>query len=139
MTAVACVLLDRLALPDAFIQQPQIVGDEFIVRILAPGLLQRRARAPEVAAQHVGVALIVEDLDRRPDDADRLPIGTIGEIETAQPVVGRRQSQPGLGVTRMQLDRVAEILLGQPVVAVPELQLAAREVVVWVAAEQTFL
>ena len=57
------------------------------------GLEQRGARAAVVAAQHVGIALVVQDLRRRPDDADRLRIGAVGEIEAAQPVVGGGQAR----------------------------------------------
>ncbi len=66
-----------------------------------------------VAAQHVGETLLVEDLHGQTDDADRLGIGAIGKIEAAQPVVGRGESDPGLGVARMFLDRAAEALLGE--------------------------
>ena len=47
------------------------------------------------------------------DDADGLGIGAVGEIEAAQAVVGGGKAEPGLGVARMRLDRVAEMLLGQ--------------------------
>jgi hypothetical protein len=43
-----------------------------------------------------------------------LVIGAVGEIVAAQTVVGRRQPDPGFEVARgMQLDRAAEVALGQ--------------------------
>ena len=47
------------------------------------------------------------------DDAGRLGIGAVGEIETPQPVVGRRKPDPGFGIARMLLDRAAEVLFGE--------------------------
>ena len=62
--------------------------------------------------------------------ADRLPIGAVGEIETLQPVVGRGKADPGFDVARMQLDRAAEMLLGEPEIGGAEVLLAETEIVV---------
>ena len=64
------------------------------------------------------------------------PIGAVGEVEAAQPVVGGGEPDPGLGVARMAFDRAAEIALGEAEIAGPELLLAEREVVARIAAEQ---
>ncbi len=65
----------------------------FIAGVLALGGGQLLARALVVAAQHVGIALVVQDLGRRPEDADGLAVGAVGEIEAAQAVVGRGQAR----------------------------------------------
>ena len=51
------------------------------------------------------------------DDADRLLVGAVGEVEALQLVIGRRQPEPGLGIARMRLDGAAEIALGEAVIA----------------------
>jgi hypothetical protein len=52
-------LLDRLALPDAGLQKLQIVRHVLVVRLLALRLQERGTRALVVAAQQIGVALVV--------------------------------------------------------------------------------
>jgi hypothetical protein len=39
-------------------------------------------RAFVIPAQHIGKTLVVQDLDRWPEDANRLTVGTVGKIET---------------------------------------------------------
>src|SRR5476649_844064 len=73
-------LLYRLALPRALFQELDIVRDEFVARILALGFRQLDARALVVAAQHIGIALVIEDFRSRPDDADGLIVGAVGEL-----------------------------------------------------------
>ena len=63
-------------------------------------------------------------------------VGAVGEIEALEPVVGRGKPEPGFGVARMQLDGLAEMPLGQTVVALPEIILAEAEIVVGIVAEQ---
>ena len=89
-----------------------------------------------VAAQHVGIAAVVEELRGQPDDGDGLVVGAVGEVEAAQPVIGGREPDPGLGVARMGLDGAAEIALGEPEIAGPGLLLAERQVVARIAAEE---
>ncbi len=63
---------------------------------LRSGGVKLLARALVVAAQHVGIALVVQDLGGRPDDADGLSVSAIGEIEATQAVVGGRKPEPQL-------------------------------------------
>src|SRR5665213_2933680 len=130
-------LLYRLALASALGQQMQIVLHVFIARILALGFGELGAGALVVAAQHVGIALVVENLGGRPDDADGLVIGAVGEIEAAQAVIGGGKAEPGLRVARMMFGGAAEILLRQAEIIGAVLLLAETEIVVGIAAEQT--
>src|SRR5207302_6007490 len=93
-------------------------------------LQERLAGAALVAAQHVRVAAIVEDLRRRSGDLRRLIVGAVGKVEPALPVVGGRQPDPGLDVARMQLHRAAEVALGQPEIAGAEIFLAEADIVI---------
>ena len=72
----------------------------------------------------------------RPEDADGLRIGAVGEIETAQAVVGGSQAEPGFRVARMHLGGVTEIFLGQPEIIGAVLLLAEAQGVVRIAAVQ---
>ena len=117
----------------------QIVRHVFVIGVLALGGTQLGARAFVVAAQHIGITLVVEDLDRRPENAGGLFVGAVGEIEAAQAVVGGGKTQPGFRVVGMQLDRAPEMLLGETVIVGAILDLAAIEVVVGIAAEQARL
>ena len=65
-------LLDRLALTNALFEQLQVRLDVGIPRIAGPRLIQFLPRPRVIAAQHVGEALIVEDLHRGPDQAHGL-------------------------------------------------------------------
>ena len=92
-----------------------------------------------VAAQHVGETLVVEDFHRRTDDADGLRIGAVGQIEAVQPVVRRRQPDPGLGIVRMLLDGGAITFFGQAEIVAAEIFLAELQVVVGIIADQAGL
>ena len=70
-------------------------------------------RALIVAAQHVRVTLVVENRDRRADDADRLGIGAVGEIKAAQAIIRGGETEPGLRVARMLFDCGAEMFFGK--------------------------
>lgn len=109
-------LLDGLALAIALFQKTQVVLDIFVGGILALGSHKRRVRAFVVAAQHIRIALIVQNLGRRSKDADRLTIGAISKIKTPQAIIGCGKAEPGLCVARMQLDGAAEMLLGDAVI-----------------------
>jgi hypothetical protein len=130
-------LLDSLALARALGQQMQVVLHVFIAWILALGFGKLGAGALVIAAQHVGIALVVEDFGGRPDDADGLVIGAVGEIETAQAVIGGGKAEPGLRVARMVFGGTAEIFLRQAEIIGAVLFLAETEIVVGIAAEQT--
>ena len=98
-------LLHGLAAAEALVEQLEIVLDVGVARVLGGGRQQGRAGARVVAAQHVGIAPVVEHLRGRPDDGDGLLVGAVGEVEAAQPVVGGGEPDPGLGVARMQSRR----------------------------------
>src|SRR6476620_9956164 len=129
-------LLDGLALAIALFQKTQVVLDIFVGGILALGSHKRRVRAFIIAAQHIRIALVVQNLGRRSKDADRLTIGAVSKIKTPQAIIGRGKAEPGLGVARMRLDGTAEMFLGDAVVVRPIVLLAETQFVVWVAAEQ---
>src|SRR5205814_10197749 len=82
-----------------------------------------------VAAQQVRKALVVHDVRRRPNQPDGLCIGAIGKIETLEPVISGSQAEPSFGVARVQLDRLAEMSLGEAVAALPEVFLADAQIV----------
>jgi hypothetical protein len=134
---VTAGLFDALALAIALFEQPQVVLHVFVAGILALCSRERRVRAFVAITQHVREALIVENLDGRSNDADRLTIGAVGEIKPAQAIVGGGKADPGLGIARMLLDRGTEMLFGKTVVARAEVFLAETQLIVWVAAEKT--
>src|SRR4051794_28044268 len=80
-------LLNALALAHGPLEQLQIALNVGIFRILGLGLQERDARTRIVAAQNVGIALIVQHLGRRADNADSLGIGPVRELEPAQLVI----------------------------------------------------
>jgi len=63
-------------------------------------------RAPRVRAcsYHATYTLVVENLDGRPNNADRLTVGAVREINPTQAIVGGGKTDPGHGVARMLLD-----------------------------------
>jgi len=65
---------------------------------------ERRVCALVVATQHIREALVVENLDGRPNNADRLTAGPVREIKPTQAIVGDGKTDPGHGVARMLLD-----------------------------------
>src|SRR5690348_10860006 len=135
--AVTAGLFYALALAIALFEQPQVVLHVFVAGILALCGRERRVRALVVTTQHVREALVVENLDGRSNDADRLTIGAVGEIKPAQAIVGGGKADPGFGIARMLLDRGTEMLFGKTVVARAEIFLAEIQLIVGVAAEQT--
>jgi hypothetical protein len=96
-------LLDRLALAITYFEEAQVVLHEFIGGILALSRDQRRVRALVVTTQHIREALVVENLDRRPDDTDRLTVGTVRQIKPAQPIVRGCQADPSVGIACLRL------------------------------------
>src|SRR5262245_20350642 len=83
-------LLGGLALAQARLDRFEIVLDVGVAGVAGLRLQQRLAGAARVAAQHVGVAAVVEDLRRGTGDLGRLVVGAVGEIEAALAVVRRR-------------------------------------------------
>jgi hypothetical protein len=129
-------LLDRLAVVIALFKQLQISLNVGIGWVLGLRFLKLFVGARVVAAQHVGEALIVQDLGGRTDDADRLGIGAIGEIEAVQPIIRRGKTDPGFSIIRMFLDRGAEALFSKAEIVAAELFLGKRQVVVRIVANQ---
>src|SRR5262249_41271940 len=76
-------LLGGLALAQARLDRFEIVLDVGVAGVAGLRLQQRLAGAARVAAQHVGVATVVEDLRRGTGDLGRLVVGAVGEIEAA--------------------------------------------------------
>ncbi len=70
------------------------------------------------------------------NDANGLRISAVGEVETAQAVVGCRKAEPNFRVARMQFGRVAEILLGEAEIIGAVLFLAKVQGVVRIAADR---
>src|SRR5215813_8263766 len=122
-------LLRGLALAQARLDRFEIVLDVGVAGVAGLRLQQRFAGAARVAAQHIGVAAVVEDLRRGACDLGGLVVGAVGEIEAALAVVRRRQAHPRFEVARMQLDRAAEVTLGQAEIAGLEVLLAEAEIV----------
>src|SRR2546422_9570848 len=83
-------LLRGFALAQARLGRFEIVLDVGVAGVAGLRLQQRLAGAARVAAQHIGVAPIVEDLRRGACDLGGLVVGAIGEIEAALAVVRRR-------------------------------------------------
>src|SRR6516164_3252335 len=123
-------LLRGLAFAQARLDRFKVVLDVRVAGVAGLRLQQRVAGAPRVAAQHVGVATVVEDLRRGACDLGRLVVGAIGEIEAALAVVRGGQADPGFGVARMQLYRAAEMTFGQAEIARLEVFLAELELVI---------
>src|SRR5215510_162717 len=73
-------LLSAAVAAHAFFQNLDIVLDVWVGRIHLERLAELGARAHVVPAQHVREALVVEDLGRRPDDADGCRVGAVGEL-----------------------------------------------------------
>ena len=67
--------LTRIALdcPVAPIQQLEVIEDGRVVRLALKGFLEFPTRGAEVAAQHVRIALIVQDLGRLAGQPDGQP------------------------------------------------------------------
>src|SRR6185437_16104907 len=130
-------LLDGLALAIALLQKTQVVLDIFVGGILALGRHKRSVRAFVVAAQHIRIALVVQNLGRWSKDANRLTIGAVSKIKTPQAIIGRGKAEPGLRVARMRLGGAGEMFLGDAVFVRAKILLAEAQFVVWVAAEQS--
>ncbi len=93
--------VDHFLLADGLLEQPQIILDVRACRVFCLCGKQCGARPAEVAAQHVGEALVVQNFRRRTAEPNGLRVGAVGEIEAAQPIVGRSEPNPGLELFRM--------------------------------------
>jgi hypothetical protein len=100
----------------------EVVLDVGIIGVFGAGVEEDLAGAGEVPAQHIGIALIVEDFRCRAGDAQHLVIGAVGKLEAFQPVIGG--GKPGLGVARALLDGLAEIAFRETVIVFAKVLLA---------------
>src|SRR5207302_7585192 len=123
-------LLRGFALAQACLDRFEIVLDVGVAGVAGLRLQQRLAGAARVAAQHVGVAAVIEDLRRGACDLGRLVVGAVGEIEAPLAVVRGGQAHPGFEVARMQLDGAAEVTFRQAEIARLEVFLAEAELVI---------
>src|ERR1700761_4819942 len=95
------ILLDGFAVVIALSEQLQIGLDVGIGWVLGLRLFERLVGSGVIAAQHVGEALVVKEFRCRAEDLEGLGLGAVGKIETTQPVIRRREPDPGLGIARM--------------------------------------
>src|SRR5262245_27745211 len=128
--------VQALAAANGLIHQRDVVCDRGIAGVLGLRLGEFRARFAQVAAQKIRIADVVDDFRPRPEDRERLAVGTVGEIIALQAIVGGGKPEPGLAIARCLLDRTAEMLLGEAVVLLAIMPFAEDEVVVAIAAKQ---
>ena len=105
----------------ARIEQFSIVEGCRIDRVELQRCVERSARFREIAAQHIRVALVIENAGGLAVEIDRGGIGVVGQIKSPQSIVARRQTDPGGYVLRRFFDGVLEILLRQAEAAFVEL------------------
>src|SRR5260370_13298040 len=84
------ILLRGFALAQACLDRFEIVLDVGVGGVAGLRLQQRLAGAARIAAQHIGVTAVIEDLRRGACDLGRLVVGAVGEIET--PLAGVRRA-----------------------------------------------
>src|SRR6516165_4302838 len=88
----------------ARIQELEIIDNKRIVGFALVGLEESLAGIGKIPAQHVGIALVVEELRGLAGEPDGTSVGAIGEIEAGEPIVGGRQPYPGGRVARGLFD-----------------------------------
>ena len=120
--AATAGLLVAFAFAITLFGQSQVVLHLFVGGILVLCRGERRVRALVVTTQHIREALIVENLDGRSNNADRLTVGAVREIKPAQAIVGGGKADPGLGIARMRLDGAAEMLFGKTIMLLVRFQ-----------------
>src|SRR6202521_1398008 len=118
-------LLLGLSWPGALRQQIQVVLDVRIAGIEVASGHELLPGVAVIAAQQIGIALVVEDLRRRAENLDRMRIGAVGELEPTQPIIGGGKPEPGFGIApRLAgslFDRAAEVALGESEIAFAEM------------------
>ena len=72
--------------PPAAVEEHEVIGDHGVTRIERISLLKLSPRRTQIAAQHVRISLIVQDLNGFAPQPNRLGIGLIGKIKAAQAV-----------------------------------------------------
>src|SRR4249920_2939762 len=83
------ILVYRLGFALGLLKQIEVGLDVRTRGVFAASDEQGRARQPVVTPQHVGITLVVEDLRRRSNEFDGLPIGAVGKIKSAQAIIRR--------------------------------------------------
>ncbi len=76
----------------ALIEEGEIVRRGRVARVEAEGGVELGPRLAQFAAQHVRIALVVEDGRRQADELDRGGVATVGEIEPPQTIGACRQA-----------------------------------------------
>ena len=102
---------------DALVEQSEIVGRGRVARVESQRVIEHRTSLRQLPAQHIGVSLVIEDARGMAHQFDRGCVAAIGEIESPQAIVTRRQSDPGGRVLGRFFDRVLEVLLGETEIA----------------------
>src|SRR5258705_2583501 len=107
--------------PPAAVEKLKVIGDNRIARIERISLLKLSTRRSQIAAQHVRISLIIQDLNGFAPQPNRLRVGLIGKIKATQPIIARCEPNPGRHVLRGLLDSILEIPLGKSVTSAIEL------------------
>src|SRR5437016_3733212 len=101
----------------ARIEQLEIVDDGRVGGIELISLEKFDTRLHQIAAQHIGISLVVEDLDGLAGQANGAGISLVGEIKAADPVIARGKPDPGGGILGRFFYRIAKVTLGDPVLS----------------------
>ena len=118
---------------DALIEQGDVIGNVGIGGVFCPRFLQNSARMHEVAAQHVGIALIVEDLRRAAHEAHSRLHRRGRRDRSGAAGHRRRQARARHRPRAAAFSRPAEIALREAVIALLEIHSAEAEIVVGIA------
>src|ERR1700730_6799501 len=87
--------LRTLDILGAAVEKRQVICNRGIIRLASAGGQELGASSAQIAAQHIGVAFVVENLGALPGEPDGRMISAIGEVESRQTVVARSESDPG--------------------------------------------
>ena len=67
--------------PPAAIEKLKTIGNNEVCRIQRIGLLELPARCTQIAAQHVGISLIIQNLDGFAPKPYGLRVGLVSEVK----------------------------------------------------------
>jgi len=102
------------------IEQSEIVDRRRVARGEPERRVELRPSLPQIPAQHIRISLIIEDIRCVTHQFRRGHIAAVGEIESSQSIVARRQSDPGGRVSGGLFDGALKVLLGQAKIAFVE-------------------
>src|SRR5262245_65748333 len=126
-------LLPSAAAPHALLQKLEVVPDVRVGRVKRERFSELLVRARVVAAQHVGEALVVQDLGRGPQNGDRRVIGAVRQLEALEAVVRGAEADERLRLALRRhvllLGHASEVQLGEAVVLLVIVALAEREII----------